>query len=417
MKLIMNDNNLTKLGDVSAFLEGTLQLEFKVESQPESYTWITGTLIRFGYKQLKKEGKGLIRQYIQKVTGYGRAQTTRLISQYLIAGKLGVRRLPRQKFPLKYDVRDILLLAKTDVLHGTLSGATTKKIMEREYLIYGKNEYRVISSVSVAHIYNLRKRKIYLQRNAHFTKTEFRKVAIAERKKPQPNGKPGYIRVDTVHQGDLDKTKGVYHINAVDEVTQFEIVVSVERISEAYLLPILEFLLDAFPFVILGFHTDNGSEYINKDVAKLLNKLLIEFTKSRARKSNDNAQVESKNGSVIRRIFGYSHIEQKWASRINEFNKGFLNPYINFHRPCYFARVKTDAKGKERKEYPLELVTTPYEKFKSLPDASSYLKPGITFETLDAEARKYSDNEFAELMVKARSELFKEIFRIEQKAI
>lgn len=311
MKLIMNDNNLTNLGDVSAFLEGTLLIEFKVESQPESYSWITGTLIRFGYGQLKKEEKGLIRRYVQKVTGYRKTQTTRLVKQYLAFGKLGARRIPRQKFPLKYAVKEILLLAKTDALHGTLSGATTKRIMEREFSIYGKEEYRIIADISVAHIYNLRKRKVYLQRNVHFTKTEFRKVAIGERKKPQPNGKPGYIRVDTVHQGDLEKTKGVYHINAVDEVTQFEIVVSVERISEAYLIPVLTFLLEAFPFVILGFHTDNGSEYINKDVAALLNKLLIEFTKGRARKSNDNALVESKNASVVRRTFGYSHISRR----------------------------------------------------------------------------------------------------------
>jgi transposase InsO family protein len=51
-------------------------------------------------------------------------------------------------------------------------------------------------------------------------------------------------------------------------------------------------LLDAFPFVIKGFHSDNGSEYINKRVAKLLEKLLIEFTKSRARHTNDNALAE-----------------------------------------------------------------------------------------------------------------------------
>jgi hypothetical protein len=50
------------------------------------------------------------------------------------------------------------------------------------------------------------------------------------------NGKPGYIRIDTVHQGDLDGCKGVYHINAVDEVTQIEIVVSVEKISEQYFM-------------------------------------------------------------------------------------------------------------------------------------------------------------------------------------
>ena len=74
--------------------------------------------------------------------------------------------------------------------------------------------------------------------------------------------------------------KGVYYINAVDEVTQWEIIASVERISEAYLVPVLESILLRFPFVIRGFHSDNGSEFVNRIVARLLNKMLIRFTKS-----------------------------------------------------------------------------------------------------------------------------------------
>ena len=135
--------------------------------------------------------------------------------------------------------------------------------------------------------------------------------------------------MDTVHQGDLDGKKGVYHVNAVDEVTQFEIVCSVEKISERYLIPVLEALLEQFPFIVLGFHADNGSEYINQHVAQLLNKLLIELTKSRSRHSNDNALVESKNGAIVRKHLGYSHIPQRWAPLINIFNRDHLNPYIN----------------------------------------------------------------------------------------
>jgi len=79
----------------------------------------------------------------------------------------------------------------------------------------------------------------------------------------------------------LDGVKGLYLINAVDEFTQFQAVFAVELISEAYLLPVLEAMMDAFPFVIRSFHSDNGSEYINYKVAKLLEKLRIEQTKSR----------------------------------------------------------------------------------------------------------------------------------------
>ena len=222
---------------------------------------------------------------------------------------------------------------------------------------------------------------------------------------------PGYIRVDTIHQGDLNGQKGVYHINAVDEVTQWEIVASVERISEAYLVPVVESMLAGFPFVIRGFHSDNGSEFINRTVAKLLNKLLIRFTKCRARHTNDNGLVESKNGSVVRKQPGYAHIPQACATLINHYNKDFLNLYVNFHKPCFFPVSVIDHRGKVKKTYPYQEVMTPYERLKSLPEAENYLYPGVTLERLDDIANQMSDNEFAERMVKARSDLFQQISR------
>jgi transposase InsO family protein len=232
-------------------------------------------------------------------------------------------------------------------------------------------------------------------------------VAIGERRKPNPNGNPGYLRIDTVHQGDLDKVKGVYYINAVDEVTQMEVVCAVEKISEQYLIPVLEQLIELFPFEIKEIHTDNGSEYINRMVAKLLNKLLIELTKSRARQSNDNALVESKNGSIVRKWLGYCHIPQRHAPIINEFLKNYLVPYINYHRPCHYADIKVDEKtGKQKKTYPYKKMMTPYEKFKSLTEVEQYLKTGITLEELDITANKETDLEAARKVKKARENLF-----------
>ena len=189
-------------------------------------------------------------------------------------------------------------------------------------------------------------------------------------------------------------------------MTQFQVVCTVEKISEQYLIPALEQLLAAFPFLIRGFHSDNGSEYINGRVARLLGKLLIEFTKSRARQTNDNALVESKNGAVVRKLFGHSHIPQRWASLINGFNQEHLNPYLNFHRPCFFPEIRTDQKGKERKLYRYETMMTPYDKLKSLPQALGQLKSGTTFEILDATAYQISDNQAADLLQKARQQLF-----------
>jgi hypothetical protein len=193
-------------------------------------------------------------------------------------------------------------------------------------------------------------------------------------------------------------------------VTPFEMVVTIEKIFEVYLIPALEFLLEQFPFVIKEFHTDNGSEYVNHQVANLLNKLLIEMTKSRARHSNDNALVESKNGSIVRKYFGYSHISQKWAPKINGFNQQYLNPYLNFHRPCFFALTVIDKKGKQRKTYPYEQISTPYDKLRSLPNAAQYLKSGMTFDDLDKLAYSITDNQAEKRMQAARHLLFNQIF-------
>ena len=171
----------------------------------------------------------------------------------------------------------------------------------------------------------------------------------------------------------------------------------------------IEALLDNFPFLIRGFHADNGSEYINHRVARLLEKLRIEFTKSRPRHSNDNGLAETKNGAVVRKCFGYSHIPQRFATQINAFCAAHLNPYLNFHRPCLFAEDTIDAKGKIKKRYPQRLVMTPLEKLASLPDPDTFLKPGITLAQLQAEATRLTDNDAAQQLNEARQRLFQSI--------
>ena len=367
---------------------------------------------RFGYRRLRRAQKAVVLRFLERVSGYSRQQLTRLVKRGGERGPLTKRyHGSRTSFERTYTSADVVLLAATDTLHGTLSGLTTKKLMERAYRVFGDARYERMATVSVAHLYNLRKRAGYQRHRQVWTKTRPVTIAIGERRAPAPNNQPGYLRVDSVHQGDQDGVKGLYHINAVDCVTQFEVVATCERISEAFLIPVLEALLQSFPFAIHGFHSDNGSEYINHHVAKLLNKLLIEeHTKSRSRHSNDNAQAESKNGAIVRKHLGYSHIPQRFASLVNAFCCEHLNPYVNFHRPCLFAETITDAKGRSRKRYPYKLMMTPYEKLKSLHEAEQFLKPGITFQQLDAQASAISDNEAARRLNEARATLFKTIF-------
>lgn len=191
----------------------------------------------------------------------------------------------------------------------------------------------------------------------------------------------------------------------MDEVLQWEITGCVEGISERFLLPLLEDLINQFPFKIFNFHSDNGSEYINRQVADLLNRLVIKQTKSRSRHCNDNALAESKNGSVIRKHMGYSHISRKYAEPINEFYKKYFNAYVNYHRPSGFATDTINAKGKIKKKY--DQYLTPCEKFLSLENPGQYLREGITLQMIRDIAQEKSDNEYAALMQKKKSKLFK----------
>ena len=407
----MNDEQLQTLEQVNQFLEGSKAIEFRGLTTEERYCWMEKVLIRFKYHRLKRDEKGVIRRYIERITGYSRAQVSRLIRRYKQTGRLKKREYTRHRFPRKYTLSEVELLAKTDELHECLSGPATKKIMEREYEIYRHSKFGNISRISVAHLYNLRRSNTYRNISRRFSKTKPSVSRIGERARPDPKGQPGYIRIDTVHQGDLNSHKGIYHINAVDEITQWEIVASVERISEAYLVPMLENILAQFPFVIRGFHSDNGSEFVNHIVARLLNKLLIRFTKSRPMHSDDNGLVETKNGSVVRKNLGYAHIPQACAELLNEYHQDYLNPYINFHRPCFFPVSVIDHRGKIKKTYPYEEVMTPYGKLKSLTQTENYLRPGVTFEQLETIANQMSDNQFAERMVNARSNLFQQISR------
>ncbi len=409
MQIWMRNAEALAAEALGAFLEASQGIEFAGQSQQEIYGWVKATLVQQEYFGKDKKRRGVIRAYLQKMTGRSLPQITRLIRQYRQTGELKPRTGRRHRFGRKYTEADIVLLAEVDRMHERLSGPATRHVLKREYQEYGLQEFARLAGISVAHLYNLRRTVAYRQRMSAFEPTRPTTIAIGERRRPEPRGQPGYLRVDSVHQGDWEGAKGVYHINAVDEVTQWQVVGCAEGISERFLIPVLEAMLHQFPFRIQGFHSDNGSEYVNYQVAKLLNKLLIEFTRSRPNRSQDNGLVEGKNGAVIRKHIGYGHIPGKEAERVQKFYTAHFNPYLNFHRPCGFARVVEGARGKQRKVYRREDYATPYEKLKSLAGAETFLKPGISFQQLDRRARQMSDTEAARKMRQAKAALLRAV--------
>jgi len=398
METAIDDKYMETIEQIEGFLKGSKKLVLRFKTIEDKYQFIDSTIDRFTYPLLKRREKRILVAYLKKFTGYKHSQLFRLIDRS-IKGEL-IRKPYWRKidYHRKYSVIDIKLLEKTDELHLRLNAHATAEIMRREWKLFHHQEYSNIAEISVSHIDNLRKTNVYTSHWVNGTKS--REVPIGSTEKPEANGKPGSIRVDTVHQRD------VYHINAVDEVTQWEIAVCVPSISERYLLPALTILLSQYPFVIFNFHSDKGSEFINRIVCQLLNKLLINQTKSRSRHCNDNALVETKNGSVIRKNMGYCHMSKQTVDQTNKFYLNYFNPYLNFHRPCgYPTGVKTDFRGRERIVY--GQYTTPYEKLKEISKDlnQNFLKTGQSFTVLDRIAYKYSDNEFALIMRKQKDSL------------
>ena len=413
----MDETRLRTIEQLEAFLRATPEVTFTAAAvggvgDDQRYAHISRVLTRFDYPQRNKRERGVVLAYLRRTSGYGRAQLTRLVARWAdnrVAQTplLKRYRAPAAPFARKYTASDVELLLEMDRAHEDVCGPAIAHLLQRAHVVYGDPRYERLADLSVSHLYNLRKRADYQARRVSFVKTRAVCNPIGLRKAPSPNGRAGFVRIDTVHQGDLDGVKGVYHITCVDEVSQWQVQACVQGISEAYLLPVLALILQQFPFEIVGFHSDNGSEYINGRVAKLLQKLLVEQTKSRSRHSNDNALAESKNASVVRKHMGYSHIPQRFAKPINAFYEAVFNPWLNLHRPCMFASDIVNAKGKVIKRYRHKDVKTPLAALKQLCDKGlAGLKADVTLVALQAQADAQTDLAAAQEMQRAKAMLF-----------
>jgi transposase InsO family protein len=409
LKISVHEAEKLSLEQIRLLVLASDGLRFASESREQMYGWVESVLIEHRYAGLGKAARGLLRRYLGKMTGLSRAQVSRLIHGYTASGQVRVSAYRRHRFAPRYTQADIELLARVDEAHETLSGPATRSILKREFELYGKGEFERLANISNGHLYNLRNSQRYRERRLNYTKTRPTAVAIGERRKPDPRGEPGFLRLDTVHQGDSPTAKGVYHINAVDEVTQWQIAAATARISEAYLLPVLEAMLRQFPFRIQGFHSDNGSEFLNRTVAQLLEKLRIEQTKSRPRHSGDNGLVETKNGAVIRKHIGYGYIGQAHAEKIDSFYRDHLNPYLNYHRPCAQPEVEIDPRGRKRIRY--KRYQTPLETLMAMEKPSQYLSRGLSIHALKRIQMAQSDTDAARRMQQAKDTLFEQLKR------
>lgn len=416
MVIDMNLLKLRTLSQLRAFLSSTQTLDFvSLADTAACYAHVAKSVRNFAYETLGRADRSVVLRYLERTSGYSSAQVKRLVARALAGAVLQRRYVaPATAYAKRFTDQDIALLAQTDRAFDTLSGAATTHVLWRQWHVYGDARFERLSAISVSHLYNLRGSERYERERVHRSKTtsSTRCSQIGERRAPRPQGHAGHIRIDSVHQGDHDGIKGVYHINAVDIVTQWQVVVCTEFISHSYMRTVVELLIEQFPFKLRGIHADNGVEYINERMFELMENARIELTKSRPQRSTDNALVEGKNGAVVRKMFGFAHIARSRAGLLNEFNREHFNPLNNLHRPCLFATLQDDPKkpGRTIKRYYAKDAQTPLEKLASLPAGLRHLKAGVTIKALLAQAAKQSDLQAAQALNAAWEQLAPKLY-------
>src|SRR5437763_6257995 len=195
VKVTMQRAETLTIEQIERFLAASEEVRLQALDREEIYRWVEGTLRAQQYEKQTKAVRGLLLRYLVKMTGLSCAQMDRLVRRFREHGQVKESGYCRHRFPQRYTRADIELLATGDEAHETLSGPATKRILEREYHEFGQAEYERLASLSVAHLYNLRKHRRYRERRMIYMKTRTALAAIGERSRPEPPGQRGCLRL------------------------------------------------------------------------------------------------------------------------------------------------------------------------------------------------------------------------------
>ena len=136
------------LEQIAAFLVSSQEVQFHAEGRAGVYAWVDRTLKQQNYPKLGRQQKGLVRQYMKKMTGLSRAQVTRLIHQFDKTRAVKPTVYRRRRFRRRYTAADVALLVQVDQAHGRLNGPATRQILTREYKVFGQAKYERLSRMS-----------------------------------------------------------------------------------------------------------------------------------------------------------------------------------------------------------------------------------------------------------------------------
>lgn len=172
---------------------------------------------------------------------------------------------------------------------------------------------------------------------------------------------PGYMEADLVaHSGGSMAGSIVHSFALTDVATGWTECIALLARDQTMIVDALSRLRDRLPFPLSGFDTDNDAVFINETVLDYCRQNQIEFTRSRAYRKNDQAWIEQKNGSVVRKLVGYGRLEGMTATAALADLYEASRFYVNFFQPSFKLKSKTRNGARVTKHY--HAPATPYQR-------------------------------------------------------
>lgn len=323
--------------------------------------------VRERYRRARKKGKGVLLGEFVKVTGYSRKSAIRLLRRNKAPGA------ERRGRPKRYSAKaTAMLVVLWEAANRICSQRLHPFIPELLRVLEQHGEMRVEPEIA-AQLQQMspatidRRLRPYRQRGKRRSLSTTKPGSLLKGSIPLrtfgevERKQPGTMQVDLLaHCGESTEGFYLFTLSAVDEATGWGEWVVVwgkgqERVGAA-----IHRVHKRLPFPLQGLHTDNGGEFINQPLYTYCQGEKIRFTRCRPYKKNDNALVEEKNGSVVRRLVGYERYSSKQAyEKLNEVYD-LLRLYCNFFQPVLKLIAKSRQGSKVHKEY--DTAQTPYRR-------------------------------------------------------
>ncbi len=340
----------------------------------------------------KKERGKMLDEYV-RTTGYHRKHAIAVLrgKRNRTPGKI---RRPR---PSQYMVEDARALERLSELFDGINAKLLRGAMDNElehlytsgFLRVSRACYQRLKRISPATIDRLRTRygrgmpprvKRGRTKPGTLLKSQIPIRTWADWNEDQP----GFTEMDLVsHDGGLERGDHAWTLNFTDIKTTWTECAAVRNKAQQYVFEALKRVRARLPFPLLGIDSDNGSEFINDELMRYAQQEHLTFTRSRPGRQNDNAHVEQKNWSVVRRFVG--ELRYDTPAQLALLNQLYevLHAYINFFLPTQKLKDKVRTGAKVKRVY--DDPATPYQRVLADPHLAGKVKPKLRqqYQSLD----------------------------------